>query len=96
MRTYKVPASWMRVTTVGSYRVVPLVNANCRSGHPKREDLFYRVMRGTEIVSDHGDRSGAILAAFKEETADRGGASHGQPVLEVGIIKAGSNPGEEV
>jgi len=63
-RYISVPAAWMKVDVIGPYRVEPQVNARWyNGGKVSRSDLFYRVTRDGRIVSDHGDRRGARLAA---------------------------------
>jgi hypothetical protein len=70
-RKYKVPAKWMRVTWVGAYSIVPKINAACEREYPTERDLFYRVMHRSAMVSDHGDRQGAVSAARRYGEADK-------------------------
>lgn len=64
-RTFKVPASWMRVSVLGPYRIEPCINPKCPTERASREWLFYRLTRRGEHVSDHGDRRGAMYAAMR-------------------------------
>ena len=55
----------METTEIGPYRIEPKVKASTRTTRPRKDDLFYRLMRDGEMISDHGDLEGATYAAEK-------------------------------
>jgi hypothetical protein len=55
----------MEPTYVGSYTVQAHVDASCTRVRPSKDDLFYRITQAGKHVSDHGDRDGALYAAYR-------------------------------
>lgn len=61
---FRVPASWMKETVIGGYRIEPLINSASVIGERvTKADLFYRLHHPSGTTTDHGSRDGAIYAA---------------------------------